>query len=88
MAARPFDHYLRHNLYFDTGGLFGNVNAIRAALTEIPPGRIVFGSDYPQEIRDAVALARFTAALAGSGLPGDTIGGILAANGATLLARG
>jgi predicted TIM-barrel fold metal-dependent hydrolase len=84
-AARPFDHYIAHNLYFDTGGLFGSVKAIRAALTEIPAGRIVFGSDYPQEIRDAASLARFTRALQDSGLPRETIDGILRNNGAALL---
>ncbi len=84
-AARPVDHYIAHNFYFDTGGLFGSVNAIRAALTEIPAGRIVFGSDYPQEIRDAASLARFTRALRDSGLARDTIDGILGANGAALL---
>lgn len=85
VAARGFDHYIAENLYFDTGGLFGSVNAVRAALTEIPPGRIVFGSDYPQEIRDAAALSRFTRALRDSGLPQDTIEGILGANGVALL---
>jgi predicted TIM-barrel fold metal-dependent hydrolase len=84
-AARSFDHYIAHNLYFDTGGLFGSVNAIRAALTEIPPERIVFGSDYPQEIRDASSLARFTRGLRDSGLPHATIRGILETNGATLV---
>jgi predicted TIM-barrel fold metal-dependent hydrolase len=84
-AARSFDHYIAHNLYFDTGGLFGSVNAIRAALTEIPPERIVFGSDYPQEIRDASSLARFTRGLRDSSLPQATIRGILETNGAALI---
>lgn len=84
-AARPVDHYIAHNLYFDTGGLFGSVKAIRAALNEIPAGRIVFGSDYPQEIRDAASLARFIRALLDSGLARETIDGILGGNGAALL---
>lgn len=88
VAARSFDHYVASNLYFDTGGLFGSVNAIRAALTEIPPERIVFGSDYPQEIRDASAFSRFTRALRDSVLPRTTTEGILGANGVSLLRGG
>ncbi len=84
VAAEPFDHYIARNLFFDTGGLFGSVNAVRAALTEIPAGRIVFGSDYPQEIRDAQTLSRFVRELRASVLPSETIDGILGANGAEL----
>ncbi len=85
VAARPFDEYFERNLYFDTGGVFGSVKAVRAALTEIPAGRIVFGSDYPQEIRTADALATFVRDLRESGLPAQTVEGILGGNGAALL---
>jgi predicted TIM-barrel fold metal-dependent hydrolase len=87
VADRPFDHYFDRNMYFDTGGVFGSVNAIRAALTEIRPERIVLGTDYPQEIRDADKMAGFTRDLRSSGLDEAVIEGILGGNGAHLIAE-
>jgi predicted TIM-barrel fold metal-dependent hydrolase len=81
----PLEHYFAHNMYFDTGGLFGSVPAIRAALAEFPEDRIVFGSDYPAEIRDAESLTRFMTQLRSSDLPPFAIEGILHRNGAALL---
>jgi predicted TIM-barrel fold metal-dependent hydrolase len=88
VAAHPFDYYFDRNMFFDTGGVYGSVKAIRAALTEIRAERIVFGTDYPQEIRDAETMARFTQHLRASGLPGAVVEGILGGNGAHLIARG
>jgi predicted TIM-barrel fold metal-dependent hydrolase len=51
-SKHPFDHYLGR-LYFDTAGFFGDKNAVRNALIEIPKERIVPGTDFPQEIRVA-----------------------------------
>lgn len=45
-----FDSYLSR-LYFDTGGHFGEMTAVKAALLNIPASNILFGTDYPQEIR-------------------------------------
>ncbi len=87
VADNAFDHYFDHNMFFDTGGVFGSINAIRAALTEIRPERIVFGTDYPQEIRDAEKMAKFTRDLRASGLSGDVIEGILGGNGAHLISE-
>jgi predicted TIM-barrel fold metal-dependent hydrolase len=84
----PLEHYFAHNMYFDTGGLFGSVPAIRAALAEFPEDRIVFGSDYPPEIRDAESLTRFVTELRSSDLPQSAIEGILHHNGAALLESG
>ena len=81
----PLEHYFAHNMYFDTGGLFGSVNAIKAALLEFPADRIVFGSDYPAEIRDAQSLTRFVTELRSSDLPESTIEGILDRNGTAFL---
>jgi len=86
VADNPFDHYFDHNMYFDTGGVFGSVNAIRAALTEIRPERILFGTDYPQEIRDARKMAKFTEDLRAAGLGEGVVDGILGRNGAHLVA--
>ncbi|MDG6901471.1 MAG: amidohydrolase family protein [Nitrososphaerota archaeon] len=61
-SARPFRHYLGR-VYFDTAGFYGNVGALKAALLEIPKRRIVFGTDYPQEIREPEPAMRMLSAL-------------------------
>ena len=75
-STRPFREYLGR-VYFDTAGFYGNVGALKAALLEIPKKRIVFGTDYPQEIREPEqakrmlsALRRIGAAQNGNGLLG------------------
>jgi len=78
---RPFDHYLHHNLVFDCGGFFGSIEAVRTALIEIPASRIVFGTDYPQEIRSAAVGCAFVSGLRAL-KEGETI---LVANAALLL---
>ncbi len=55
---KPFDYYL-DRIYFDTGGFFGHLNAVRAALLELKPSQLVFGTDYPQEIRSAESMKGF-----------------------------
>lgn len=60
--ARPFRYYLGR-VYFDTAGFYGNLDALKAALLEIPKERIVFGTDYPQEIREPEQARRMLAAL-------------------------
>ncbi len=84
-AKEEFDYYIARNLFFDTGGLFGSTRAIDAALTELPASRIVFGTDYPQEIRDAETMAKFVKDLKESDLPPEVIRGILGDNGAHLI---
>lgn len=69
-AERPLDEYLRR-MWFDTGGFFGDRNAIRAALLELPRDRILLGSDYPQEIRDAGDAEALMATLREEGLAGN-----------------
>lgn len=85
VADHSFDYYIANNLFFDTGGVFGSVNAIRAALTEIPAERLVFGTDYPQEIRDAETMARFVRDLRAAELTPPVIDGILGGNGSDLV---
>lgn len=84
-AEKEFDHYIARNLFFDTGGLFGSIKAIHAALTELPASRIVFGTDYPQEIRDPETMASFVKDIKESDLPQEVINGILGDNGAHLI---
>ena len=56
---KEFDHYLRNNFVFDTAGFCGAIGAVKGALIEIPAARIVFATDYPQEIRERSAVHDF-----------------------------
>jgi predicted TIM-barrel fold metal-dependent hydrolase len=46
---------------------------VKSSLVELPVGRIVFGSDYPQEIRDPEAVRAFVAAIRKLGRDGSAI---------------
>ena len=70
---RDFDYYLRHNMVFDTAGFCGAIGAVKAALLEIPADRIVFATDYPQEIRSRDAVRDFVNEIAALGDPGRQI---------------
>jgi len=80
----PYGYYLER-LYFDTGGFFGHLNAVKAALLEIPARQLLFGTDYPQEIREGRKVKDFVAGLRTLPLPAETIQGILSENGRALL---
>jgi len=72
-AERDLDHYIRHNFVFDTAGFAGGIGAIKAGLCEIPASRIVFATDYPQEIRKRDAVRDFVGALRALGRDGERI---------------
>jgi predicted TIM-barrel fold metal-dependent hydrolase len=63
LPARDFDYYIRERLVFDTAGFCGEVKSIQASLVEMPASRIVFGTDYPQEIRSRAPVRQFVSAL-------------------------
>jgi predicted TIM-barrel fold metal-dependent hydrolase len=84
LPRRPFREYL-DRMYFDTGGFFGNINAVKCALTEIKPENIVFGTDYPQEIRDEKQIERFVNDIKELPLSQKEIKGIFSDNGKKLL---
>ena len=84
LPREPFGNYL-DRLYFDTGGFFGNINAVKCALVEIKPKNIVFGTDYPQEIRDETQIERFVREIKGLPLSMEEIESILCENGKRLL---
>jgi predicted TIM-barrel fold metal-dependent hydrolase len=84
-AEKDFDHYFNHNLVFDTAGFCGAIGAVKAALVEIPASRIVFATDYPQEIRAREAVADFVKELRALGAPGEQI---LSGNVGLLLREG
>jgi predicted TIM-barrel fold metal-dependent hydrolase len=72
-GKKDFDYYIRHNLIFDTAGFAGGIGAIKAGLCEIPASRIVFATDYPQEIRKREAVRDFVHELRALGNDGERI---------------
>ena len=71
LPARDFDHYVRERLVFDTAGFCGDARSVETSIVELPPERIVFGSDYPQEIRDPSAVKAFVDGIRGLGAAGE-----------------
>ena len=72
-AKKEFDYYLHNNFVFDTAGFCGAMGAVKGALIEIPASRIVFATDYPQEIRDRSAVRDFVKELRALGKDGEAI---------------
>jgi predicted TIM-barrel fold metal-dependent hydrolase len=75
-GARPereFDYYLRERLVFDTAGFCGAVSSVKTALVELPASRIVFATDYPQEIRTREPVRDFVDAVRALGPEGEQI---------------
>ncbi len=70
---KEFDYYLRERLVFDTAGFCGDIRALKTALIELPPSRIVFGTDYPQEIRSKEAVRDYVNAIRALGKDGTQI---------------
>lgn len=70
---RDFDYYLRERLVFDAAGFCGDIRALKTALIELPASRIVFGTDYPQEIRSREAARDYVNAVRALGKDGDRI---------------
>jgi predicted TIM-barrel fold metal-dependent hydrolase len=82
LPERDFDHYLQERLVFDTAGMCGEIKSVQAALLELPASRCVFGTDYPQEIRDTASVAKFVSEIRALGADGQKI---LAGNTGLLL---
>lgn len=82
LPKHEFDHYLRERLWFDTAGIFGSMTAVRAAVEEFTPARIVFGTDYPLEILSVEDLSRFVSEIRALGATGSAI---LSGNAKSLL---
>jgi predicted TIM-barrel fold metal-dependent hydrolase len=73
LPKKPFDDYIRDNIVFDTAGFCGAIGAVKSALLEIPAGRIVFATDYPQEIRARSAVRGFVQDIRALGADGAAI---------------
>jgi predicted TIM-barrel fold metal-dependent hydrolase len=72
-CAKDFDFYLRNNLVFDTAGFCGAIGAVKTALVELPPARLVFATDYPQEIRGREVVRDFVSEIRKLGNVGEQI---------------
>ena len=79
---RDFDAYLAERMVFDTAGFCGDARSVAVSLVELPADRIVFASDYPQEIRAKEDVRAFVEAIAA--IP-DAGGAILGGNNNLLL---
>jgi len=73
LPAKDFDYYLRERLVFDTAGMCGEIKSVQAALLELPASRCIFGTDYPQEIRDTAGVKKFVDELKALGADGQEI---------------
>ena len=62
-----------NNLVFDTAGFAGGIGAVKAGLCEIPASRIVFATDYPQEIRKREVVRDFVKDIRALGADGERI---------------
>ena len=82
LPKKSFDDYIKNNIIFDTAGFCGAIGAVKGALIEIPPDRIVFATDYPQEIRARSAVRDFVQQIRALGEVGEAI---LEGNGPQLL---
>jgi predicted TIM-barrel fold metal-dependent hydrolase len=72
-GKNDFDYYIAHNLVFDTAGFAGGIGAIKAGLAEIPAARMVFATDYPQEIRKREVVRDFVRDIRALGADGERI---------------
>ena len=68
-----FDYYLRERLVFDTAGFCGAVSSVQTSAVELDTNRIVFASDYPQEIRQAEKVKEFIDGVRAMGADGEKI---------------
>ena len=73
VPQKDIDHYLRERFVFDTAGFCGDLGSVRTALIELPASRIVFATDYPQEIRSHEAVREFVEGVRALGEAGERI---------------
>ncbi|MFZ7104260.1 MAG: amidohydrolase family protein [Peptococcaceae bacterium] len=83
-CQKPFRSYL-NKMYFDTGGIVGDINPVKMALMELNPRNILFGTDYPLEIREGDTVKKFIEKIKSLPLGNEEIQGILAENGRSLI---
>lgn len=72
-AEKDFDYYLTRNFVYNTAGIGGAMKPLKAALIEFPADRIVFATDYPQEVRDPNNVRTFIENIRAMGAAGQSI---------------
>ena len=77
LPEKDFDYYLHKRLVFDTAGSGGDMGTVNTSLVELSPARIVFATDYPQEIRERDKVRQFVDSVRDLGTVGE---GILSGN--------
>jgi predicted TIM-barrel fold metal-dependent hydrolase len=82
LPKRDLDYYLNERMVFDTAGACGAITSVSSSLVELNKQRIVFGTDYPQEIRTKENVKKFVDELRKLGPDGEQI---LSKNDALLL---
>jgi aminocarboxymuconate-semialdehyde decarboxylase len=55
--------YLLKKLYFDTAGFRGGVLALRLACDVLGPSRLLFGTDYPQDLEEGEEMKKYVGTL-------------------------
>jgi predicted TIM-barrel fold metal-dependent hydrolase len=73
LPERDFDHYLQNRFVFDAAGMCGAISSVKASLIELPASRVVFATDYPQEIRSEQDVKAFIDDIRGLGAAGQQI---------------
>ena len=73
LPEHDFDHYLKTRMVFDTAGSSGDLGTVRTSLVELDPARVVFATDYPQEIRRRDKAREFVAGVRALGAVGEVI---------------
>lgn len=84
-AKEAFEYYISNRLYFDTGGHIGDMTAVKSALLNIPSSQLLFGTDYPQEIRTKEEIRAFVQNIDQLPISEEERNGILGNNGYHLL---
>jgi 5-carboxyvanillate decarboxylase len=73
LAERDFNYYMRERIVFDVGGFCGDVTSVKIGLLEIPAARMVFATDYPQEMRSRGEVRSYVDAIRDLGSDGEKI---------------
>jgi predicted TIM-barrel fold metal-dependent hydrolase len=73
LPEHDFDHYVGNRLVFDTAGFCGDIRSVKSSLVELAPSRVVFATDYPQEIRARAKVREFVEAVRDLGAAGEAI---------------
>jgi len=83
-STMPFRWYL-DKMFFDAGGILGDVNPIRMALLELKPQNILYGTEYPTEIRESSVVSKYISDIRALPLPQGDIDDLLGNNALRLL---